>query len=182
MIRYLKYAATEAIYRLRRSQEIRRRFPGLSLEPGVLIKGDLNNLHINGRVTIQAGSVIHLGGAAWCENKGLLEIGDGSVISPNCVLYASGPHGIRIGKNFDCGPGVGIFASRTDYERGPGHHVFAPVEIGDSVIIFANAVISPGVTIGYRSVVAANSVVTFHVPPNTLVGGVPARILKQLNS
>jgi acetyltransferase-like isoleucine patch superfamily enzyme len=55
-----------------------------------------------------------------------------------------------------------------------------PVTIEDDVWIADRAVIMPGVTIGARSVIAANSLVTKNVPPGTLVGGTPARMLKQL--
>ena len=55
-----------------------------------------------------------------------------------------------------------------------------PVVIGDDVWIGANAVILPGVTIGRHCVVAAGAVVTKDVPDNSVVAGVPAKILKQL--
>ena len=55
-----------------------------------------------------------------------------------------------------------------------------PVVIGDDVWIGANAVILPGVTIGHHCVVAAGAVVTKDLPPYTLVGGVPAKIIKEL--
>ena len=55
-----------------------------------------------------------------------------------------------------------------------------PVIIGDDVWIGANAVILPGVTIGRHSVVAAGAVVTADVPDNTVVGGVPAKAIKNL--
>lgn len=55
-----------------------------------------------------------------------------------------------------------------------------PVTIGDDIWIGTNAVILPGVTIGNHSVVAAGAVVTKDVPPHTLVGGVPAKIIKTL--
>jgi acetyltransferase-like isoleucine patch superfamily enzyme len=56
----------------------------------------------------------------------------------------------------------------------------SPVVIGNDVWIGANAVILPGVTIGSHVVVAAGAVVTKDVPANTLVGGVPAKVIKQL--
>lgn len=158
----------------------RKEFPNASFEHGVVIKGQLSNFSLEGPVQIQAGTVIHLGGMAWCGNKGVVTIGAGSVISPNCVIYGAGSGGVRIGKNFDCGPGVGIFSSRTDYALGPNNHVFAPVVIGDNVIVFANCVIGPGVTIGDRAVIAAGSVVTRNIPPGVLAGGAPARILRKL--
>ena len=52
--------------------------------------------------------------------------------------------------------------------------------IKDDVWIGANAVILPGVTIGRHAVVAAGAVVTTDVPENTVVGGVPAKIIKRL--
>ena len=56
-----------------------------------------------------------------------------------------------------------------------------PVEIGDDVWIGANAVILPGVTIGRHVVVAAGAVVTKDVRDNCVVGGVPAKVLKDLH-
>jgi acetyltransferase-like isoleucine patch superfamily enzyme len=53
--------------------------------------------------------------------------------------------------------------------------------IGKNVWIGSNATILPGVTIGDGSIVAAGAVVTKDVPPNTVVGGVPARIIKTVN-
>ncbi len=55
-----------------------------------------------------------------------------------------------------------------------------PVVIGNDVWIGANAVVLPGVTIGRHVVVAAGAVVTDNVPDNVVVGGVPAKIIKQL--
>lgn len=57
-----------------------------------------------------------------------------------------------------------------------------PVTISDDVWIGANAVILPGVTIGRHSVIAAGAVVTKDVPDNTLVGGVPAKVIKSLST
>ena len=57
----------------------------------------------------------------------------------------------------------------------------APIVIEDNVWLGANVVVMPGVTIGKHSVVAAGSVVTKDVPPDTVVGGVPAKIIKKLN-
>ena len=54
------------------------------------------------------------------------------------------------------------------------------VVINNDVWIGANAVILPGVTIGRHAVVAAGAVVTTDVPENTVVGGVPAKIIKRL--
>lgn len=162
-------------------KQIDARYPALKLEKNVQIKGDLKNLHLQGRVIIQQNTVIHLGGYAWCNYAGFLQIGEGSVISPNCVIYAVG-EGVTIGNNFDCGPGTFIFSSRTDYMRGKENHIFKSVTIGHDVVCFANVIISPGVTVGDGAVIAANSVITKDVPPYTFVGGSPARIIKKLTA
>lgn len=56
-----------------------------------------------------------------------------------------------------------------------------PTTIGKGVWVMPNVTIIPGVTIGDESVIATGSVVTKDVPPRVLVGGVPAKILKDLN-
>ena len=156
---------------------IKNRFPDITLERNVLIKGPMENLTLGRSVIIQSGSVLHLGGMDWCEDKGSISIGEGGVISPNCILYGCGPGGIDVGKGFDCGPNVGIFASRINYRASGRTHVFGTVSIGDDVVVFANSVIGPGVSIGHGAVVAACSVVTRDIPPDTLAAGAPARIV-----
>jgi len=160
---------------------IRRQFPTATIDHNVDFLGDIKNVHLGKNIVFQANSTIDIGGTTeWCDYKGYLEIGDDSFIAQNCIIYAAGPFGVKIGKRLDCGPGVCIFSSRTNYEIGVNHHVFGPVEIGDDVIIYSNVVISPNVRIGNGSAIAAGAVVTQDVPENTLVGGVPARIIKRI--
>lgn len=155
------------------------RNPSVRMERGVLLKGSLGNLSFGRNVVIQAFSVIHAGGHRWCNLSGGVTIGDDAIISPHCVIYGAGEGGVRIGQRFDCGPFVGIYASRSSFPGLAGHE-FAPVIIGDDVIIFSHVTISPGVTIGDGAVVAAGSVVIDDVPPATLVGGVPAKVIRRL--
>ena len=58
---------------------------------------------------------------------------------------------------------------------------YAPIHIGRNVWIGANATVLPGVTVGDGAVVAAGAVVTKDVAPNTIVGGVPAKLIKSIN-
>ncbi len=60
-----------------------------------------------------------------------------------------------------------------------GRVKYAPVVIGKKAFIGGGAVINPGVTVGERAIVGCNSVVLKDVPANSVVGGVPAQILKE---
>ena len=88
---------------------------------------------------------------------------------------------IIIGKNTHISGGVSIHTSTLIPNEIPRKkHRASPVIIGDNVWIATNAIILPGVTIGNNSVVAAGAVVTKNVPPNTIVAGVPARVIKKI--
>ena len=58
----------------------------------------------------------------------------------------------------------------------------APIRIENNVYIGGNCTIYPGITIGHHSIIAPNSAVTKDVPPYTMVGGVPAKVIKRINS
>ena len=60
--------------------------------------------------------------------------------------------------------------------------VATPVTIGNDVWIGGNVTILPGVNIGDKAVIAAGAVVTKDVPDNTVAGGVPAKVIKELPS
>ena len=91
---------------------------------------------------------------------------------------------IEIGNRVLIGPNVGIYTGGHSME--PNNRWFdytlKPVYIKDDVWICANAIILPGVTIGEGSIVAAGAVVNKDVPPFTLVGGNPARKIREISS
>jgi len=58
--------------------------------------------------------------------------------------------------------------------------LFAPIEVGDHVFIGNQAFVFPGVTIGPGATVMVNSFVALNVPPNSLVGGVPAQVIRHV--
>ena len=93
------------------------------------------------------------------QDQGGIFIGDGSLIGHNVVLVTL---------NHAMDP-----ADRATM-------IPAPIHIGKRVWIGANATVLPGVTIGDGAIVAAGAVVTKDVPENTVVGGVPARVMRKI--
>lgn len=110
-----------------------------------------------------------------------LSVGDFSSIGPYCYIGCAG--GVEIGSNVMLAPHVTIHSE---------NHLFADLSrsiksqgterqtttIGDNCWVATGARIMAGVTVGEGSVVAAGSVVTKNVPPFSVVGGVPARVLR----
>lgn len=94
------------------------------------------------------------------QDRGGIHIGDGLLLGMN-VTIATLSHGMSLGTR------------NTTYP--------SPVIIGNNVWVGSNATILPGVTIGDNSVVAAGAVVTKNVPENTVVAGVPAKTVKNIN-
>lgn len=91
---------------------------------------------------------------------------------------------VKIGDNCMMAPGVHIYTATHPLdpeERNSGKEYGKPVTIGNNVWIGGGAIINPGVTIGDNAVIASGAVVTKNVPSNTVVGGNPAAVIKQLD-
>jgi len=105
-----------------------------------------------------------------------LEIGSGYTNSDvDITCFES----IRIGDKVAISKGVIIRDSDNHNIVGSGDIETKPIVIGDHVWIGMRAIILKGVTIGEGSVIAAGAVINRDVPPHTLVGGVPARIIRE---
>lgn len=90
---------------------------------------------------------------------------------------------VHFGSDCMLGPGVQIYTATHPIdptERNSGKEYAKPIHIGSSVWIGGSAVINPGITIGDNAIIASGSVVTKDVPPNVIVGGNPAKIIKKL--
>lgn len=112
---------------------------------------------------------------------GKLEIGDGSYINYGCSIGAT--ELIRIGPRCNIGSHVIMMDNdfhRMEPERRDELPPSAPIILEENVWLGVRAIILRGVTVGAGSVVAAGSVVSKDVPPRTLVGGIPARPIRQL--
>lgn len=116
-----------------------------------------------------------------CDYGRHISIGSGTFI--NCNVTILDTNRVTIGENVFIAPGVVISAAThpLDAQRRVSRHFQShPITIGDCAWIGANATILTGVTIGKNAVIAAGAVVTQDVPDNTLVGGVPARVIKTI--
>lgn len=111
------------------------------------------NLIIGKNVFINSGCKV--------QDQGGIEIGDGTLIGHNVVL-ATLNHALAPERRGDLIP--------------------RPIRIGKNVWIGSSAVILPGVTIGDGAVIAAGAAVTKDVPENSVVGGVPARVLRTIQT
>lgn len=96
--------------------------------------------------------------------------------------YIQGINGIIVGENVWLAPGVKIVSADHDLCDYALHSACEPVEIGDNCWLGANSVILPGVKLGNHVVVAAGAVVSNSFPDNTLVAGVPARVIRHLGA
>ncbi len=109
-----------------------------------------------------------------------IRIGHNVFINQNCTFYDLG--GLDIADDVMIGPNVSIIAAGHPLEPSQRRTVTIgkPIVIERNVWIAAGATIIGGVTVGENSVVTAGSVVTKDVPPNTLVGGNPARVIRSI--
>ncbi|MFJ5712992.1 sugar O-acetyltransferase [Neobacillus sp. NPDC093127] len=116
-----------------------------------------------------------------CDYGYNIHVGENFYANFNCVFLDVCE--IRIGKNCMVAPGVHIYTAGhplNPVERNSGVEFGAPVQIGDNVWIGGGAIINPGIKIGDNVVIASGAVVTKDVPDNVVVGGNPAKIIKNI--
>jgi acetyltransferase-like isoleucine patch superfamily enzyme len=116
------------------------------------------------------------------QGQGHVEIGDWSTVGSNTTIGCSDR--VTIGVAALIASGVSIrdtnhrFDDTEQYMSSQGI-TSSPITIEDDVWIGANAVITEGVTIGRGSIIGANAVVTRDVEPWSIMGGVPARLIRK---
>lgn len=109
-----------------------------------------------------------------------ITVGENVFINSDCKFQDQGS--IFIDDDALIGHGVVLATLNHDLDPSKRHQLHpAPIHIGKKVWIGANATILAGITIGDNSVVAAGAVVNHDVPSDVIVGGVPAKIIKELH-
>ncbi|KAF4837110.1 putative maltose O-acetyltransferase [Colletotrichum tropicale] len=120
-----------------------------------------------------------------CDYGYNIVIGQNVIVGRSCTILDAAE--VNIGDNCHIGPNVSIYAAtlHTDPKRrqgSKGPQIGRPVTIDQDCWIGGGVTILPGITIGKGSTVGAGSVVTKNVPPFTIVGGNPARVLRGIGS
>lgn len=126
----------------------------------------------------------------YCEYGENITVGNDCFVNFSCVFLDVSPitlgNGVYIGANVTLAtPNHPLLAEErlpNDYPIGRTDLEYSdPITIKDGCWICSGATICGGVEIGENSVVAAGAVVTRDVPPNSLVAGVPARVLRKID-
>jgi acetyltransferase-like isoleucine patch superfamily enzyme len=126
-------------------------------------------------IRIGRGSAIHTG-AKFYNPKGI-RIGKDTIIGEQVVL--DGRDNLIIGDHVSFATGVMIYNAEHDLNHPDFKAKTEPVAIEDYVFIGPRSIILPGVTVGKGAIVAAGAVVSKNVEPFTIVGGVPAKHIKE---
>ena len=151
----------------------------LILRPGSRVQDDVL-LWLRGG-TIEIGSRSALRRGARLNSSGLLRVGADVIVSWGAVLHCA--ERLEIGDETLVGEYATLIDSdhRRTRDQPMLHHVRSrPVVIGVSAWIGASAVVTPGVVVGDRSVVAARAVLTTDLPDQWLAAGIPARLVREL--
>lgn len=113
----------------------------------------------------------------------------GVTVGENCRIYTrefgSEPFLIRIGNDVKIAAGASIIthdgSGSVVFDEKGRRYYYAPVSIGNNVMIGQNVIILPGVKIEDNVIIAAGSVVTKSIPENSIVAGVPAKVIGDFN-
>lgn len=118
--------------------------------------------------------------------EGKIIIDENSYIGWNSTIEAAPKCKVSIGRNCHLSHNVRIYTASNNPDQNfdvnqTKEKVYGDVIIGNGVWIGANVFINPGITIEDNTVIGSNSVVTKDIEKNTIVGGVPARLIRHKN-
>jgi len=181
MLRMDGWAAIERGVRLRFASRIRLGH-GAYLDEGVYIHACPNGVEIGAGTLVMHGAVLHVYNFRDLPHAGI-RIGRDGLISEYTVIRGQG--GVTIGDRVYTSPMTQIIAVNHVFDDADRPFVDQGITaegivIEDDVWLGSGAVITDGVRIGRGAVVAAGAVVTADVPPHTVVGGVPARVMREV--
>ncbi len=155
----------------------------LIIEEGAEVMAlSLDGIELGDNVTIGAKSTIKPS-SYYGKNLGIgLKIGNNSNIGRYSYIGCSG--GIEIGNNVMLSPRVSIYSENHNFERTDipirdQGVTRSKIVIEEDCWIASNAIILAGVTIGRGSIIAAGTVVNMDIPPYSIVGGVPGKVLSK---
>lgn len=109
--------------------------------------------------------------------RGRVFIGRNSTVQIGCLFAGVGMADLRIGDNVAIAYRTTLILGSHDVQSPGFEAVVAPITIGDYVFIGANVTVLSGLTIGEGAIVAAGTVVSKDVPPYTIVGGNPMKMI-----
>ena len=138
------------------------------------VRGELHVFGYGGQISIGKRCFVGEGTRIWSGNN--VQIGNDVLISHNVNIIDTNSHETD---HIERAEGFSHLISK-GFPTGSVNINTAPITIGNYVWINFNSIILKGVTIGEGAIIAAGSLVTKDVPPFTLVGGNPARMIKQL--
>lgn len=141
--------------------------------PSHLIRGLLYRTLFGMRIGRQ--THIHMGLRFY--NPWNIKIGRNTVVGDR--VFLDGRHDLIIGSNVSIASEAMIYNSQHDLDSQDFHAIEAPVVIEDCAFIGPRAIIIPGITIGKGAGIAAGAVVTHDVPAYHIVGGVPAKFIRE---
>lgn len=127
------------------------------------------------------GGIVNILSGFHCDNGKNIHVGEDFLANYNVTILDIAP--VNIGEHCMIGPNTLITTVGHPLSPQGRRKKLAygkPINIGDNVWIGGGCVILPGVTIGDNSVIAAGAVVTKNVPENSVVAGVPARVIKNI--
>lgn len=137
---------------------------------------NIGHLSIDEGAKVKIGNFTSYAGGSLAIKNGAFFIAKDGYMNYDSIIFCSKK--IEIGEHTIIGERVKITDSNKHTINTENFKKEAPVIIGDHVWICNDATVLPGVTIGNGAVIAAGAVVTKDVPPYTLVGGVPAKVIK----
>ena len=188
--RWVQLRGAQAGTRFGLGRSVRLLYPGWLQVGNDVTIDDFSYLHCLAKEGVIIGDRTSLGRNTWIHNgctlgqdlHGYFHIGHDSFIGCHAVIGSSG--GVRIGNHVQIGPNL-LISSENHVFGAVNHRIDEQgvdrleVEIQDDCWVGSNVTLLAGVTVATGSVIAAGAVVTKSLPPNSVIAGIPAKVIKR---